>query len=161
MPLIYTVITSPDTPLANMWGHMPETWTGDDGTLFHRPLLKAELNFPGGPGAADALRSNETWLISTREVQAQGRIQCDDAHHATSAQLLALSSDTLWEKTGWPQAGTNAENGNRSAGAWSIETDSAGNMRWVDMSLDYSTGLTIASQYGRSELWEVCLVNPR
>lgn len=161
MPLIYTVLTSPDTPLANMWGHMPETWTGDDGTLFHRPLLKAELNFLEGSGVSDAPRTNETWLTSTRKAQAQGRIQCDDAHHATSAQLLALSSDTLWERTGWPQAGSKAENSNPNGGAWSIEADTEGNMRWVDMSVDYSTGFTIAKQYDRTLMWEVCLVNPR
>ncbi|EEJ7563636.1 RatA-like protein [Salmonella enterica subsp. salamae] len=161
LPMLYTVITSPDTPLANMWGHMPETWTGDDGTLFHRPLLKAEMNLSDVTGATEASRTNETWLTSTREAQAQGRIQCDDAHHATSAQLLALSSDTLWEKTGWPQAGSKAENGNNNGGAWSIEADTAGNMRWVDMSLDYSTDLAPAKQYSRSYMWEMCLVNPR
>ncbi|EDW6543296.1 RatA-like protein [Salmonella enterica subsp. enterica] len=160
MPLLYTVITSPDTPLANMWGHMPETWAGDDGTLFHRPLLKAEMNV-SGTGTEDMVLSNETWVMSTREAQANGRVQCDDARHATVDQLLAISSDTLWEKTGWPMAGSYAENRNSMGGVWSVERDSRDYMRWVDVSVDYSTGSTTFSQYDRARQWELCLVNPR
>ncbi|EEB9697365.1 RatA-like protein [Salmonella enterica subsp. enterica] len=160
LPMLYTVVTSPDTPLANMWGHMPETWAGDDGTVFHRPLLKAELNL-SGPGMSDGIRTNETWLLSTRESQAQGKVQCDDAHHPTVAQMLSISSDTLWEETGWPMAGSSAENNNYNADALSVETDTAGNMLWVDLSVDNSTGILAAKQYTHTNMWEMCLVNPR
>lgn len=165
MPLVYTVITSPDTDKATYWGHMPETWAGDDGTLFHRPLLKAEMNVD--EDEFDDLhitvltRTNEIWLVSPREVQANGGVQCDDAHHPTVAQLLAISSETLWEKTGWPMAGSYAENRNENADVLSVEADAIGNMTYVDMSVDNETGIMPFKQRARSAMWEMCLVNPR
>lgn len=39
---IFTVVTSPDTAKARMWGHMPETLTAG-GITFKRPVVKAEL----------------------------------------------------------------------------------------------------------------------
>ncbi|MCV4626156.1 DUF823 domain-containing adhesin, partial [Escherichia coli] len=45
---IFTVVTSPDSRLAKMWGHMPETVTAADGTVFKRPLLLKELAYQTG-----------------------------------------------------------------------------------------------------------------
>uniref|UniRef100_UPI001649AD03 Immunoglobulin-like domain BIg-containing protein n=1 Tax=Salmonella enterica TaxID=28901 RepID=UPI001649AD03 len=39
MDVIFTVITSPDSDKAKMWGHMPETAVNSAGVKFHRPLL--------------------------------------------------------------------------------------------------------------------------
>ncbi|MCV4861517.1 DUF823 domain-containing adhesin, partial [Escherichia coli] len=45
---IFTVVTSPDSDKAKMWGHMPETVTAVDGTVFKRPLLLKELSSTSG-----------------------------------------------------------------------------------------------------------------
>uniref|UniRef100_UPI00147047BC Immunoglobulin-like domain BIg-containing protein n=1 Tax=Escherichia coli TaxID=562 RepID=UPI00147047BC len=42
LPVMFTVITSPDTPKAKYWGHMAETFTTRSGTAFKRPLRSAE-----------------------------------------------------------------------------------------------------------------------
>ncbi|MCV5283713.1 DUF823 domain-containing adhesin, partial [Escherichia coli] len=39
LPVVFTVVTSPDSPKANFWGHMPETVTAADGMTYKRPLL--------------------------------------------------------------------------------------------------------------------------
>ncbi|WP_249042830.1 inverse autotransporter beta domain-containing protein [Pantoea stewartii] len=54
--VIYTVITSPDTDKANMWGHMPDTIT-TDGVTFVRPDLVSEQ--PGN--AVKKSEANEIW----------------------------------------------------------------------------------------------------
>lgn len=41
---VFTVVTSPDSDKAKMWGHMPETFTNSQGVEFKRPLLRAELS---------------------------------------------------------------------------------------------------------------------
>lgn len=40
---IFTVVTSPDSDKAKMWGHMPETVAAANGEVFKRPLLSAEI----------------------------------------------------------------------------------------------------------------------
>ncbi len=40
---IFTVVTSPNSDKAKMWGHMPETTTAANGVVFKRPLLSAEI----------------------------------------------------------------------------------------------------------------------
>ncbi|HHU7943519.1 TPA: adhesion domain-containing protein, partial [Escherichia coli] len=44
LPVVFTVITSPDTPKAKFWGHMAETMTGAGGLIYKRPLLQDELS---------------------------------------------------------------------------------------------------------------------
>lgn len=43
LPVVFTTITSPDSAQANMYGHMPETFTASNGAEFKRPLLYSEL----------------------------------------------------------------------------------------------------------------------
>ncbi|WP_243273239.1 adhesion domain-containing protein, partial [Salmonella enterica] len=42
LPVAFTVLTSPDSDKANMYGHMPETFTASNGAEFKRPLLYSE-----------------------------------------------------------------------------------------------------------------------
>lgn len=64
MPVIFTVITSPDSDKANYWGHMPETFTASNGTVFSRPLLYGEY-----PASAvsdlSSYEGNERWPLVT------------------------------------------------------------------------------------------------
>ncbi|EFE09850.1 adhesion domain-containing protein [Citrobacter youngae] len=58
---IFTVATSPDSDKAVMWGHMPETVTAANGTVFKRPLLFAEIS--AGSAVSSSVENNETWGI--------------------------------------------------------------------------------------------------
>ncbi|WP_143370568.1 adhesion domain-containing protein, partial [Escherichia coli] len=48
LDLIFTVVTSPDAQDADYWGHMPETVTAANGTVFERPKLWKELPSTSG-----------------------------------------------------------------------------------------------------------------
>lgn len=48
LPVIFTVVTSPDTPKANYWGHMAETLTDSSGVVYKRPLLASEFSVTPG-----------------------------------------------------------------------------------------------------------------
>lgn len=61
---IFTVVTSPDSDKAKMWGHMPETVTAADGTVFKRPLLLKELSSTSGRTAI--AEENEDWAQFTQ-----------------------------------------------------------------------------------------------
>ncbi len=58
---IFTVITSPNSDKANMWGHMPETATATaaNGAVFERPKLYSEVSSPSQASAVSAY--NESW----------------------------------------------------------------------------------------------------
>lgn len=60
MPVTFTVITSPDSDKAKYWGHMPETFTASNGTVFSRPLLFDE--YPTSATISDSYtEGNEKW----------------------------------------------------------------------------------------------------
>ena len=91
----FTVVTSPDTDKANMWGHMPNTLTAG-GVVFKRPLLTAE-----NKTNKNYLEINENWGKYTfSEAQAY----CSKMPSKT--QLVALynayPSNTLNTVQGWP-----------------------------------------------------------
>ncbi|WP_279205515.1 inverse autotransporter beta domain-containing protein [Obesumbacterium proteus] len=91
----FTVVTSPDTDKANMWGHMPNTLTAG-GVVFKRPLLTAE-----NKTNVSYLEINENWGKYTfSEAQAY----CSKMPSKT--QLVALynayPSNTLNTVQGWP-----------------------------------------------------------
>ncbi len=102
---IFTVLTSPDVSVANMWGHMPETVTAADGTVFVRPKIKAELS-----NASDVFSkeiANEVWGGPTvQERQTSGIEACEAARWPTSAQAISLynryPNGTMQAQTGWP-----------------------------------------------------------
>ncbi|WP_334417029.1 adhesion domain-containing protein, partial [Escherichia coli] len=58
---IFTVVTSPDSSQAKMWGHMPETETAEDGTVIKRPRLLKELS--SQTGRTSTLEDNENWAL--------------------------------------------------------------------------------------------------
>lgn len=101
---IFTVLTSPDSGKATMWGHMPETVTNSAGVTFHRPLLYSEMS---GGTSGSYKSSNETWpLVSKTSTQMTGATGCDDAYQPLLNDLQTLYNDhpdgaieTLY---GWP-----------------------------------------------------------
>lgn len=56
---IFTVITSPDSDKAQMWGHMAESLTAVDGAVYPRPLLYKELSSTSN--TAQFSEDNEYW----------------------------------------------------------------------------------------------------
>ncbi|WP_405123281.1 adhesion domain-containing protein [Salmonella enterica] len=61
LPVVFTVLTSPDSDKANMYGHMPETFTASNGAEFKRPLVAGEL--ASTLGVKSYADTNENWPI--------------------------------------------------------------------------------------------------
>ncbi|EEG1909683.1 intimin-like inverse autotransporter SinH [Salmonella enterica] len=60
-PVVFTVLTSPDSDKANMYGHMPETFTASNGAEFKRPLVAGE---PSSEAHTDTyFETNENWIM--------------------------------------------------------------------------------------------------
>ncbi|MEQ1976603.1 inverse autotransporter beta domain-containing protein [Xenorhabdus sp. SGI240] len=103
--VIFTVVTSPDVPVANFWGHMSDTAVAENGIVFKRPLLKAELaaqhlitgaGYPdGGEGWPRRRAEGATWY-------------CNEMHRQlpTKDDLIALyrahPNNAMHEQFGWP-----------------------------------------------------------
>ncbi|ENB8270988.1 RatA-like protein [Escherichia coli] len=89
LPVIFTVITSPDTPLAANWGHMAETFTSSEGVTFKRPFLKAELS-----GGTAITVNNEAWsrLTATEKADAS-KAGCDVAYQPLVNDMQGLYAD--------------------------------------------------------------------
>lgn len=102
---IFTVVTSPDTSLANMWGHMAETVTAEDGSVFVRPKMKVEL--PNTSGVTSKSINNETWIMPTAmERERSGTQACEDARYPSADELVSLynryPNGKMMSDIGWP-----------------------------------------------------------
>ncbi|GKX57774.1 adhesion domain-containing protein [Leminorella grimontii] len=86
--VIFTVITSPDTPKAHFWGHMPETITASGGLTFERPRLTAELPSPGEAGSV--YLSGENWAELTFVQAEKGVNGCASGALPFMKELKAL-----------------------------------------------------------------------
>lgn len=61
LPVVFTVLTSPGSDKANMYGHMPETFTASNGAEFKRPLVAGE---PSSEAHTDTyFETNENWIM--------------------------------------------------------------------------------------------------
>ncbi|MCT4737230.1 inverse autotransporter beta domain-containing protein [Raoultella ornithinolytica] len=94
---IFTVITSPDTPQANYWGHMSESVSAG-GVTFERPKLLAEL--AGSGGTVSSLEQGETWALQG----AAGAAALCGSRLPTKDQLIALqqAKTNVQQTDGWP-----------------------------------------------------------
>lgn len=89
LDVIYTVITSPDSPSAKFWGHMPDTFTSSAGVTFRRPLLKAEAT----SGSSISTNGNgEVWSYMSN-VQNLTSTDCPLENQPRSNELLDLYND--------------------------------------------------------------------
>lgn len=100
--VIYTVVTSPDTTQANMWGHMAETITVG-GKTFKRPSLNVEI-----AGDFTQTMSNEVWGTFDY-ASAIGRVCGSQANLPVRADLVALynayPSNQIKSIFGWQTSG--------------------------------------------------------
>ncbi|MGU6647078.1 DUF823/DUF824 repeat adhesin RatB [Salmonella enterica subsp. enterica serovar Saphra] len=135
LPVIFTVVTSPDTPKANYWGHMAETLTDSSGVVYKRPLLSSE--FSATPGktltiANGSYDKGETWGMITVDKAWNGSGGgCGRDYLPTVSNLQTLyrtwPDNAMRSSNGWPM--TSAGNSNVSrywwAGDYVISSDGA------------------------------------
>ncbi|KLV66126.1 RatA-like protein [Citrobacter murliniae] len=86
---VFTTLTSPDTPKANFWGHMPETFTSSAGVKFRRPQLKAELS-----GASFITINREDWAKpSGVDKSDSSQSGCSEEYQPLRSELQVLYND--------------------------------------------------------------------
>lgn len=89
LPVMFTVITSPDTPLASYWGHMSETFTTRSGIAFKRPLLTAEH-----PAGQSTMANNESWLsLNTAAKNDVSKSDCGEPYQPLLSEFQELYSE--------------------------------------------------------------------
>ncbi|ENA9697351.1 hypothetical protein ABG299_002891 [Salmonella enterica subsp. enterica] len=125
LPVIFTVVTSPDTPKANYWGHMAETLTDSNGVVYKRPLLSSE--FSAAPGKSVTIANGyydkgETWgMITASNAWSGASGGCGRDYLPTVGNLQALYSTypdrAMRSRNGWPL--TSSGNSNISRYWWS------------------------------------------
>lgn len=99
----FTVATSPDTPEAQMWGHMADTLTVGD-MKFQRPKLAAEATAATRTQEQD----NETWarVSHADALNNPNAGGCEAGHLPRADQLAALYASSDGNKihtvSGWP-----------------------------------------------------------
>ncbi|MDC9590921.1 inverse autotransporter beta domain-containing protein [Xenorhabdus sp. XENO-10] len=116
--VIFTVITSPDVPVADYWGHMKDV-VHLNGINYHRPLLHKEWS-----GATNYGWGNHEAWAATLVSQAQQR--CNNKL-PTVSELQELSKLPLYNEYGWPV--------NQRFTVWSNEPVSGVADRWFGVDL--------------------------
>lgn len=96
---IFTVVSSPDSDKAAMWGHMPETVTAANGAVFKRPLLLAEI--ASGVTAGSVTENNE----------ARGTVDFHSISTACGAAYVPTLADLRSLYSGWPSGAMNTQQG--------------------------------------------------
>ncbi|WP_194206193.1 adhesion domain-containing protein [Superficieibacter sp. 1612_C1] len=102
---IFTVVTSPDVKVAQMWGHMPETVRASDGTVYHRPLLQAEVGSTAN--SYNWLEDNESWAtFYGPDSSKPNPANCAIGYYPSAGGLDALYNTypnrTIKTEKGWP-----------------------------------------------------------
>lgn len=148
---IFTVVTSPDSDKAVMWGHMPETVTAADGAVFKRPQLSAEM--ASGVSAGSVTENNESW--GTVDFHTISTV-CGATFVPTLADLQSLYAawpgGAINTQQGWPLDEKNYQN---STADLSRATDN----RYVKSLNLRDNGIT--SQVWSEKLYFTCLQNAR
>lgn len=148
---IFTVVTSPDSDKAAMWGHMPETVTAANGAVFKRPLLSAEI--ASGVTAGSETENNERW--GTVDFYAIANA-CGVTRVPALADLQSLYSanpgGAINTQQGWPLDARNYQNS-------TADLSRSAENRYVK-SLNLRDN-TIISQLWSEKLYFSCLQNAR
>lgn len=148
LPVMFTVITSPDTPLANYWGHMSETFTTRSGVVFKRPMLSAE--HPAGQSTVD---NNESWLsLNTAAKNDVSKSGCDEPYQPLLSELQELYSEH-------PNGAIGTDLGLPLTKTWWAYDKVAYANAWYDQSVNLSNGSS-ARASSTTVAFVPCLVNP-
>ncbi|EPF4823587.1 adhesion domain-containing protein [Escherichia albertii] len=155
MDMISTVLTSPDSPKATDWGHMPETATAANGVVFERPKLYAEL--PSTTSSSFHTVYYENWpLIKQKERSLSGTSPCaDEAKQPMLDDMLSLYNrypgGTLQAAIGWPAL-------SGSYAWWGLGDSNCKSSSTSCKAVDLYTGSTVGN---KSTSYQACLLNPR
>ncbi|EBV4027602.1 hypothetical protein E2G78_09840 [Salmonella enterica subsp. enterica serovar Wien] len=170
LSVIFTVVTSPDTPKANYWGHMAETLTDSSGVVYKRPLLSSE--FSATPGktltiANGSYDKGETWGMITVDKAWNGSGGgCGRDYLPTVSNLQTLyrtwPDNAMRSSNGWPM--TSAGNSNVSrywwAGDYVISSDGAQSL-YAAVNL-FNDGNDVKTTTSTSTYYmQTCLASPR
>lgn len=134
-----------------MWGHMPETVTGNGGVKFHRPLLAVEA--PSGNGSYSI--NNESWSsVTATNMQKTGKTGCDSDYQPRYSDLQSLydanPDGALGTTYGWPIDRTNNY-------WWASDEDAVtSTYQTINLSNGAKHNTTSPTTYYR----QVCLVEP-
>ena len=148
LPVMFTVITSPDTPLASYWGHMPETFTTRSGIAFKRPLLTAEH-----PAGQSTMANNESWLsLNTAAKNDVSKSDCGEPYQPLLSEFQELYSEhpngAIGTDLGLPLTNT----------WWAYDKIAYANV-WYDQSINLSNGSS-SRALSNTVAFVSCLVNP-
>lgn len=135
LPVIFTVVTSSDTPKASYWGHMAETLTDSSGVAYKRPLLASE--FSATPGKTLTIANGyydkgETWGMITVDKAWNGVSGgCGRDYLPSVSNLQTLYNtwpdNAMRSRNGWPMTSSGNNNVSRYwwAGDYVISSDGA------------------------------------
>ncbi|WP_099117200.1 inverse autotransporter beta domain-containing protein [Xenorhabdus ishibashii] len=104
--VIFTVATSPDVSVANFWGHMADTVVAENGVVFERPRLQAELMINHLFAEDTYTESGEIW---PRRHAIGAAWYCKKTHNKlpTKEDLMALyrahPNNAMHDQLGWPE----------------------------------------------------------
>ncbi|EPY0988545.1 adhesion domain-containing protein [Escherichia coli] len=156
LDLMYTVVTSPDTPKANFWGHMPETVSSADGTQFERMKLWAEMGATSGGGYSltKVNINNESWpapYITQRYLPEL--TACETARYPSLDELQSLynryPNGSIVNEIGWPVK--------QNSYVWWTNADCPAGANSCE-SFDFNTGQIVT--VSKSRAFQACLVHP-
>lgn len=170
LPVIFTVVTSPDTPKASYWGHMAETQTDSSGVAYKRPLLASE--FSATPGKTLTIANGyydkgETWGMITVDKAWNGVSGgCGRDYLPSVSNLQTLYNtwpdNAMRSRNGWPM--TSSGNNNVSRYWWAgdsvVSSDGAQSL-YAAVNL-FNDGNDIKTTTSTSTYYmQTCLVSPR
>ena len=156
LDLMYTVVTSPDTPKANFWGHMPETVSSADGTQFERMKLWTEMGATSGGGYSltKVNINNESWpapYITQRYLPEL--TPCESARYPSLDELQSLynryPNGSIVNEIGWPVK--------QNSYVWWTNADCPAGANSCE-SFDFNTGQIVT--VSKSRAFQACLVHP-
>ena len=153
IPVIFTVVTSPDSEKARYWGHMPETLTAANGTVFKRPRLFDELTDTSG--FVSASTGGELWAtFNYAQAQNSNADGCGDGFIPEESSLSSLYSawpnGTITSAQGWPSVST----------YWSSTADSAAGSTRYYKGVNLKTGVSSKMSPAQTLLL-TCLIQKR
>lgn len=167
---IFTVVTSPDTPKANYWGHMAETLTDSSGVAYRRPLLASE--FSATPGKTLTIANGyydkgETWGMITVDKAWNGTGGgCGRDTLPTVANLQTLygtyPDNAMRSRNGWPMTSSGNNNVSRYwwAGDYVISSDGTKSL-YAAVNL-FNDGNDVKTTTSTSMYYmQTCLASPR
>ncbi|EAP5766097.1 hypothetical protein EH332_01730 [Salmonella enterica] len=167
---IFTVVTSPDSDKAKMWGHMAETLTDSSGVAYRRPLLASE--FSATPGKTLTIANGyydkgETWGMITVDKAWNGTGGgCGRDTLPTVANLQTLygtyPDNAMRSRNGWPMTSSGNNNVSRYwwAGDYVISSDGTKSL-YAAVNL-FNDGNDVKTTTSTSMYYmQTCLASPR